>query len=453
MSTITRPNAALLSHFELGGEPLTVPRGRMPEWADAAFHESAFDRDPELYALLALAPGVSQAQRTRALLCLLGRPRAEMSAEVRATLDRTVSVLLVGLAPDRVITALLGLRRGRVNNKHVTRAVVEFVLDHPAADAVIRARRPALVDCLEHAVGKATARGCARRIAEGDTTSAYVRRSLLRFSREPESAARRVLDLFRLGTDGTARATELAAPLETPVSAPLDLDYDDRPTTVTATNRGDIAATLVHRYRGGPSSELDTAVDDYVVAATSGTPVFDGTVALVLDLSQSMRSYGDREWAILSQSVALTKIVQRVCRDVRVVEVGGTGDGPSGATDLASALLDALETGADVVAVISDGYENVYPGDLARVVASLDGAGVKTPVVFCHSTYSHSDDLRFRRPAPALPERVFWHEADLGPLLVWMIAHCDAPGADPWLRATLHLRLDTLAALTGRSLK
>jgi hypothetical protein len=43
-------------------------------------------------------------------------------------------------------------------------------------------------------------------------------------------------------------------------------------------------------------------------------------------------------------------------------------------------------------------------------------------VVFCHSTFGHSDDLTLRRPAPGLPQRAFWHEADFGPLVLWLLA-------------------------------
>jgi len=106
---------------------------------------------------------------------------------------------------------------------YATRAVVEFVLGHPDADALIRDRRPALVDCLEHALGKATARGCAQRIAGGDTSSAYVRRSLLRFCREPEAAARRLVELFRLVPDGGVDEVDAVdeAAIESPVPRSL----------------------------------------------------------------------------------------------------------------------------------------------------------------------------------------------------------------------------------------
>jgi hypothetical protein len=95
---------------------------------------------------------------------------------------------------------------------------------------------------------------------------------------------------------------------------------------------------------------------------------------------------------------------------------------PEGTTDLATATLDALTDDPDVVVIVSDGYENVHHGDLARVAATLPQVGVRTPVVFCHSMFTNMDDLALRRPAPALPELVFWHQDDFEDLLVSTMA-------------------------------
>jgi hypothetical protein len=65
-------------------------------------------------------------------------------------------------------------------------------------------------------------------------------------------------------------------------------------------------------------------------------------------------------------------------------------------------------------------------------------------VVVCVATFGHSDDLTLRRPAPGLPQRAFWHEADLGPLVLWLLMNTRAAGADAWLRAALGERLALL---------
>ncbi|MFB4317183.1 hypothetical protein [Actinomadura sp. 21ATH] len=448
----------LLGHLETGTGPLTLPRGGTLCWDDADFHRAAYTDDPEGYALLGLAPGVAPWQRARVLLQILAASQAGLDDATRATLARTARVLTLALPPGHVITVLLGLRRLRANHKHTTRAALRFVLEHPAADALIAARRPALVDCFEHALGKATARGCARRVAGGDTGSDYLQRRLLRFLAAPATALPRVRALYQArpaatpdpaepGTPGTAGTAGAPGPHE----PALTIDaVRERPQTVTATNRGDIAATLVHLYRGGPAEDLYVALNGYLGTAAAAFPRFEGTLALVLDASASMRGHGEREWAVLSQAAALRMLLSQVCARLEVIEVGGDERAPRGATDLAMGVLDALGTAPDLVAVVSDGYENLFPGDLARVVATLPRAGVTTPVVFCHAMFTGGDDLTLRRPAPALPQRGFWHQDDFAELLPWMFGHCAAGG--PWLRDTLRARLDLLDRRAARLL-
>ena len=105
---------------------------------------------------------------------------------------------------------------------------------------------------------------------------------------------------------------------------------------------------------------------------------------------------------------------------LKVVQVGGLGNPPKpqGDTDLAMALLHALEGEPDLVAILSDGYENVYWGDLSGVAAALAGAGIQTPVVFCHSKFTDKDHLGLRCPAPSLPSMEFWHQDDFRELAI-----------------------------------
>jgi len=437
MNSTLLNTSALLTHIQTHAQPLRLPRAGVLLWDDAEAHAAACQRDPALYALLALAPGAQPWQRARILLQVLRSSWAGLDADTHSVLERVCAALLLGLPPGHVLTVLLALRRMRANHKHVSRAAVSFLLDHPQAEALAQLRRPTLRDCFEHALGKSTARTCARMLlGEREADPAYLQRHLLRFSTAPQTAAERV------------RALYSPAPAERPaVSAlapALQLERrSQRPEQVTATNRGDIAATLVHLYRGGPNEQLRRELDIYVELETEGLPRFGGTLALVLDASASMQGYGGRQYALLSQSVALRQVLERCCARLEVLPVGGDGPQPQpqGATDLAGALLDALELRPDLVAIVSDGYENVYPGDLARVVASLPRCGVSTPVLFCHSTFTDRDDLELRRPTAALPQRLFWHQEDFGGLLLWMFAHAEPALAEPWVRGALAARL------------
>jgi hypothetical protein len=424
----------LAPHLQTPAEPLRIRRSGVLTWSDEPRHTSAYAADPAGYALLALLPGVSPEQRARVLLCILDASWAELSPDARATLSRVARVLTLGLPATVGVQVMLALRHRRANHKHVTRAVLRLLLEHPQADTLVGTHRAVLVAGFEHALGKSTARGCAKALLTNESTVDLVR-PLLRFAPDPAIAARRVRALYT-PTAGSVAPTEVEGH-----KVPLDLDLDPpRPAVVTATNRGDIAATLVHLFRGGDSADLRAAVDRMVSATAATLPAFPGALALVLDQSASMRGYGEREWAVLSQAVALRRVLEHRCARLDVVTVGGP-DTPRGPTDLATGVLDAIATQPDLVVVVSDGYENTNPGDLARVMATLPRIGVATPVVFCHSTYSHSDDLTLRRPAPSMPQRAFWHQQDFGSLMLWLLLQARHPEAPRWLRDALLHRL------------
>jgi len=438
--TTALSTTSFLQHVRGDDAPFVLRRRTAgPDWADQSLHAAAYARAPERYALCALADRARPAQQARVLFQVLGASRAGLPGEARATLGRVGRVLLRRLEPEQVLTVFLALRRVRANHKHTRRAILGYLLGHPRLEEMASRRRPALVDCLEHALGRDVARGCARFLREKGAGDPYVRRHLLRFAPDPGRVAGVFAFLYGDGPCPAPRGPEaVPAPLPAAPAA-------ERPKTITATNRGDIAATLVHMYRGGSNADLKAAVGRYVEEAARGLPYFDGTVALVLDVSASTMGYGERQFACVSQSQAFRLVLERCCARLNVHVVGQDGDlpRPEGDTDLATALLDALEGDPDVVAVVSDGYENVGGGDLARVVASLPAAGVK-PVVFCHSKFTDKDDLALRRPAPQLPELAFWHQDDFADVLWSLFAWARPPHGEAFLERQLRRRLEAL---------
>lgn len=425
--------AQMAAQLAAPGEPLRVSRaGRVTGPAGADTHDTAYALDPEGYALLALLPGATNEQRAGILLRILGASRTGLSPAARRTVERVTRVLVLGLPAHTVGTVLLALRHRRANHKHVTRAALRLLLEHAEAATFVRAHRRMAVSIVEHAIGKATARGVVRALrtgeSTGESTGVDVRRAFLRFASNPGLAAQRLIEVY---AGAPVAESDIAVGV-----TPLDLDLGaERPAVVTATNRGDLAATLVHRLRGGDSPELGAAQERYLAAAAAVVPHFPGRLALVVDRSASMRGYGDREWAVRSQVDALELVLGKRCAALATVPT--TGDG----TDLAGGVLAAARERPDLIVVVTDGYENTYPGDLARVAATLPRLGVEAAVVCCPATFSHSDDLALRRPAPALPQRAFWHEADFASLVLWMLFQTRAAGAAEWQRAALLERL------------
>jgi len=425
-------------HLLTRDSPFMLRRnGAPPQWSDAMLHQSAYQQYPELYALFSLADAVQPWQRVRILFQLLQASRCGIAPEVRRTLSRVTDFLLKSLPADHILTVFLALRRVRANHKHTTRAILAYIFNHPQLLSMANCRRRALVDSLEHALGKNTARGCAKMLSTPEIAdSAYLHRSLLRFAQNPELVKQIVPQLYKKGSPHLGNSEYQL--VHTPYPEPKE-----RPTTVTATNRGDISATLVHLYRGGTSTALQPALEGYVTDAANSLPQFKGKLAIILDASASTQGYGSREYCCISQSVALKLVLEQCCSNRQIYAVGGSGSipQPNGNTDLASALVDALENQPDVVAIISDGYENHYSGDLARVAATLPQLGIETPVVFCHSKFTNKDDLSWRQPTPVLPQLEFWHQDDFESLLMSLFSQANPSLSEPCLREFLLKKL------------
>ncbi len=411
-----------LEHLSLQNQPFVLRHnGKPPEWDDEALHQQAYNSNPELYALFSVIETVTPEQHLRILFQLLKASRKGFSHNLRLTLENTTNFLLTILHPDKVLTIFLALKRVRANHKHTTRAILKYIFEHPESFDMAICRRPAVVDCLEHALGKNVARACAKIVSLGGDET-YLSQNLLRFINDKQRVKSILQLLYRHETfqNGSGEYVKV----HQKYTAILE-SQQKRPKTVTATNRGDIAATLVHLYRGGKSEQLMEAVENYVKEAAAKLPRFDGTLALVFDASASTKSYGDRQYCCLAQSVALKLVLEQCCSKVKVYQVGGTVDRlpmPEGYTDIATSLLDALKGKPDLIAIVSDGYENLYPGDLSRVVATLPQIGIETPIVFCHSKFTKQDDLELRRPSQNIPQLEFWHQEDFKNLVIYMLS-------------------------------
>ncbi|MEM7714774.1 MAG: VWA domain-containing protein [Cyanobacteria bacterium P01_A01_bin.68] len=407
----------LLNHLSLHNQVFVLRHnGKPPEWDDEALHQEAYNYNPELYALFSLIETVTAEQRLRILFQILKASRKGFSHNLRLTLESITNFLLKILHPDKVLTVFLALKRVRANHKHTTRAILKYIFEHSQSLDMLVCRRPAVVDCLEHALGKNVARGCAKIVStNGDET--YLNQNLFRFVNDRERVKSILQLLYR--HQGLQNGSNEYVKVHQKYTAILD-NQQQRPKTVTATNRGDIAATLAHIYRGGQSEQLMEAVENYVNQAAAKLPRFNKTLALVFDASASTKSYGDRQYCCLAQSVALKLVLEKCCNKVKVYQVGGTVDElpiPEGYSDIATSVLDAVKGNPDVIAIVSDGYENIYPGDLSRVVASLPQIGIETPIVFFHSKFTKQDDLELRRPSTNLPQLEFWHQEDFKNLL------------------------------------
>jgi hypothetical protein len=422
------PIAHWLGHVERPLAPAALRRGgRGLCFDDAALHTASWAADPELYALSAL--NASREQQERVLYQLLASSWSGFALPRRALLLRVIAALACSLAPERVLEVFLGLRQRRANHKHTVRAILRYLFCHPARATLMRARRPTVVECLEHALGRDVARRCARVAATEAPAPAdqrYLHKHVLRHA--PDA---RALLCFLYKRGPTVEVVPWEQP--EPLARPAQLETG----TVNAFNRGELAAALTHVYRGGATEELSDAIAARADALAATLPHFDGRLGLVLDASASTRGYGEREHCCIAQSVAFELVLERACRELVVRTVGGNGaelPEPMGRTDLAWALFDVLETAPDLVAIVTDGYENHHAGDLARVVAALPGAGIDVPVVVVHSKFTFKDDLSLRRPVQGVPELEMWHERDFEGVYLSLLALSRGNGREQWKR-------------------
>jgi hypothetical protein len=426
-------------------------KGALPLQEDSALHQRFMQQDATLYALTVLADGVTQGQALRVLYHLLKTSRAGLPEEARRLVAEVTQILLRVLPESEVLTLFLVLRRERVNHNHTSRAILHFLLNHPMRRELWASRRGAVSEALEHALGGPVSRGCREAVLaekHDEAQQKYLQRHLLRFtSAEPAQVKAWLKHLWKKNKEvrpallSPAKRRELLAR-----PAFLSTEEKARPRTITATNRGDISAALVHLYRGGTSPELVEALQQFVEKAAATAPRFSGKLALILDASASTRGYGEREFCCISQSVAFKMVLEKACPRLELWMVGGHSDPPipQGETDLATALLDALDGDPDLAVIVSDGYENAEHGDVERVLASLPTIGVTTPVVFCHSKFTHKDALDLRRPVRNAIELSFWHEDDFAGLCLELFSMARGEAGTSFLRQNLQQRLRAL---------
>jgi hypothetical protein len=345
-------------------------------WEDEARHRAAFASDPELYALCVHAAAIHPWQQTRILLLLLTEPRRSLSSSLRTLLERIMLFLLATLSTDQVLTVFLAARRARANHSHTARALLSYLFQHPDIDALVCTRRRVIQDCLEHALGKATARYFgyhAPRRGEDAPLPALLRRY-----GGSEANVRRLFAQLYFGERSEPRqlVIERSAPREETAS-------------------GSLVPLLQQFYRVGTSPDLVRNLEAAIVNRAAELPEISGRIALILDASASMRGDVGYEYAPLALAVAFERVMQVKCAELRVYTVGGFGwpPAPEGATDFGRALLDALEGDPELIVLVTDGYENLNQGDTARILASLPALGLAIPVVCCRT-----------RPEPRSPE-------------------------------------------------
>jgi hypothetical protein len=335
-----------------------------------------------------------------------------------------------------VLQGLRELVTRRINNRRASSAVRSYLLGSPHLPAWVVRHRGLIRRLLRHAMGKGVSQTCVhflqREEALAPHQQRYLRRHLYRY-RPDEAQTLRELFLFLFGAlpleqaslPQTRRYLRAGQAIHHGRGLPLSTlkgiahsrhgrqspsylkklalaDKVKRETGLPSAEDPGIVAAL-RRYYLAPSSALLEQTAQRLNAELEAIPSSDQRVAVVTDLSRSMRGSGDRLHNNLAIAVALRRLLERRF-DAALIDVGGEpAELPSarGATDLAGGLVEALEVQPPPqhIVLISDGYDNRCEGDLDAVLemgALLDGAAVLHVV----PAFTTREDLSDRPPFP-----------------------------------------------------
>ncbi|MGC4043915.1 MAG: VWA domain-containing protein [Armatimonas sp.] len=428
---------------------LFVPRHRerANDMAWLAAETSRFLADPVLYLGSGLLEGITDGQRARLVATALCATWIWLDDATRAEAEEALNLLLRLLPEDLALQTFFLARQARASHKHTRRVIVRYLLDHPEAEDLFARRRPAVTDALAHGLGKNVLRACLRLVSTEKLSAddaVYLRRNVFRYVANANRAVR-LLASLKVATpiEGEVRYTKTSAALRHAFAW-----KPARPESVTAQNRGELTGALTALYRQEPATGLREAFANGLNQLVERAPSYSGSMALVYDASASMAGYGERAGCVASSAMALRLTLERTANDLRLYPVGGDGIAGAlpelkGATDLAGAVLDALLDKPDLVLIVTDGYENRFGGDLARVAATLERLGVTVPVALVVPTFSASDDLSRRKPVATWPLLAFWHENELPELL--LLAFAQAPDSRAMARAYFEKRKQRIA--------
>ncbi|MCT7980829.1 hypothetical protein [Laspinema olomoucense] len=181
--------------------------------------------------------------------------------------------------------------------------------------------------------------------------------------------------------------------------------------------------SLSRAERGDRFAILDDALDSAARRTLQRSPLHLGRVATVLDCSYSTSGSSEKRRRPLGIALAAHYLLKAAAQEYRAFWTVPQPEAllvtPRGQTDLATPVLDALEWGADLVAIVSDGWENDPPGGAAQVLeiyrTKLDVQG-QTAIVHCNPVFD-SDDFLLRSLTPAIPTVGLREAEDLPTLL------------------------------------
>lgn len=387
---------------------------------------------------------------------------------VRQDIDaQRIAQALQRLTDTELLQVLDGLRQRRVNCRRARELALRTLLGHDRLAQLAANHRRRLLRLFKHLLGERTWSSVRRRLEiaspDGDR---FLQQNLLRFATDTSKARDALCFLAGLGFDSPqpARQPWLVVPwLKKPEKAGVKLQDpalcqsaaarrslqagEGMPRETLFGIRGtyhcQVPKKLVRQLsaprprQGRLDGDLTTAFKEALTgtkkpvafsdvvtkAATNQSPEIDLSVAVVLDLSGSAVSSGERLYHPAALGLALVGLLQQQVDRVTVFQVGGSASlddrripRPQGATDLATAVLEAAHAGPDSILVVTDGYENFRQGDVGQVVKGLRRLGQTTTVYQVVPVFTAAENLSRRQLGKNIPVVPVDHESAVGEL-------------------------------------
>ncbi len=386
----------------------------------AFLHRYLLGNYRRLYART-LAAGVNHFNRAEIVFHLLatGRDtppgfRAEENALVRAALRE--------LPPQRVLRLFRRLRRERVNNRRTRAVIRDFLAGRPdsAFDAVkyrsgVRAAAAHAHLSLPGELGPflfewRSRKSFATELFEKFRAAHYSAQAVYALPYTiAEGLAQKhgiAREDFLRGiaprlTEGERLRLQRAAARDKGVDLPIDLGR------VGLTRLALYILSLPLAEREARRGTLEEALRNAARRALARAPTRWGRVAAVLDRSYSSSGSAEKRRRPLAVALASSVLLREASTAFRAFWTPPCADAllvaPRGQTDLAGPLLDALEWGAELVVIVSDGFENDPPATAARLVGlyreKLDG---RASVIHVNPVFD-AEHFEPRTLGPAIP--------------------------------------------------
>jgi hypothetical protein len=416
---------------------LDVRRSPLDRLGDgAALHAGLLASAPSFLAGVACDGAADLSHRREALARLLGEPSSSaLLAELRSRL---------GALPGAEALAVLEvIVRRRVNCHRAVRLGLFVLLNHAGLVELAATRRHRTARLLRHLLGEkvwSSVRTALRPGGNGHGAAVLDRFVWAHVAAENRDAVREALAVLagtpvEPGAELLRKRLAARANLDDGQGLPRETLFGLRGTFHQTQPASKVRFLAPPREARAADGALTAALKEAWTNGAAEGPALDlpaepavtGRLAVVLDLSGSMASSGERSYHPAALGLAIARRLQARVSDVSLHQVGGSADlaegfaAPQGETDLAAGLLDAARTGPEAILLITDGYENARAGDAAGVATGLRRLWPETVLFQVVPRFAPTENLADRRLADTVPLVPVDHENDVGELLARVV--------------------------------